>query len=174
MWILAMIVAVVAVGASFLRLRRVHGALSFDLPELTRALGRTPNLQGLEELREEMQSEGESWEAELLSVALGTRDPDARAALFNELLGDVNAALYWGSRIPAVAARISALGPLCVLFFFLATQTVAWGELVPVIAWAGAGLLGALSVGREADRVAAEARKNIDTWVTRVLDAVAR
>jgi hypothetical protein len=174
MWILAMIVAAVAVSSSFARLRRVHGALSFDLPALTRALGRTPDAERLGEMREEMKGEVESWETEILSLALGTRDPDERAALVSEVLGDVDAALRWGSRIPAVAARVSALGPLCVVFFYLATETVALVEIVPVIAWAGAGLVGALAVGREADRVAAEARKTIDIWVTRVLDAATR
>jgi hypothetical protein len=125
-------------------------------------------------MREEMQSEGESWETELLSLALDTPDPDARAALVNEVLGDVDAALGWGRRIPTVAARVSAVGPLCVVFFYLATETVVLAEILPIIAWAGAGLVGALSVGREADRVAADARKNVDTWVTRVLDAATR
>jgi hypothetical protein len=173
MWILAMIMAVGAVCTSFARLRRVRGAVSFDLPALTRALGRTADAGRLVELRDEMQHEGDSWESELIGVALETHDPDQRAALVNEVLGDVGSVLLWGSRIPVVAARVSALGPLCVVFFALSTESVGFADIVPVLAWAGVGVLGSLAVGREADRVAVEVRKNIDVWVARVLDGAA-
>jgi hypothetical protein len=174
MWILAMIMAVGAVAASFVRLKRVHGAVSFDLPALTRALGRTADAGLLAELRDQMRGEVDSWESELIDVALRTRDTGQREALVNEVLGDVGSLLFWGSRIPQVAARLSALGPLCVVFFGLAGEQARIADIVPVIAWGGVGLLGALSVGREADRVAVETRKDVDTWVARVLEAAAR
>jgi hypothetical protein len=174
MWIFAMIMAVGAVAASFARLRRVRGAVSFDLAELTRALGRNSEASRLAELRQEMSQEGECWETELIGVVLDARDSEQRDALVNEVLGDVGSELWWGGRIPAVAARLSALGPLCVVFFSLATYGVGFLDIVPVIAWAFAGVTGSLAVGREADRVAAETRKSIDTWVARVLDAASR
>src|SRR5258706_1251456 len=173
MRILAMIMAVGAVGASLVRLQRVRGAVSFDLPALTRALGRSADAVRLAELREDMQQEGNTWECELVGVALETHHPDQRAALVNEVLGDVGSAILWGNRIPLVAARLSALGPLSLLFFALATQSASLADIVPVIAWGGAGVVGALTVGREADRVAAELREGVDAWVTRVLDAAA-
>src|SRR4051812_16654120 len=117
MWILAMVMAVGATYASLMRLRRARGAGSFDLPRLTSALGRTADLDRLAEMRGAMKNETESWECELLLLAIETRDPDQRAALVNEVLGDVGSDLGWGSRIPTVAARLSVVGPLAVLFF---------------------------------------------------------
>ena len=171
-WLLAMLFAVAAVGVSVERLRRVHRASSFDLPALTRALGLRCGAPRLGEMRELMLGEsGASWESELVRVVLEARSPAERTALVNEQLGEVESELRWGSRIPAVAARLSAVGPLCVLFFVLATGGVELGDIIPVIAWGGAGVVGALAVGREADRVATDVRKGIDTWVGRVLDA---
>lgn len=166
-----MIMAVGAVATSLLRLRRVRRAMSFDVQALTLTLGRTADGGRLAELRDELRREGQSWESDLLAVALEAQDPDERARLVNEVLGDVGSALGWGSRIPVVAARISAVGALCVLFFALATRSVGLADIVPVIAWGASGVLAALAVGREADRVSTEARKSIDEWVTRVLDA---
>jgi hypothetical protein len=173
MWFLAMMMAIGAVGASFVRLRRVRGALSFDLSELTRALGRSADVERVRAMREAMRGETETWESELVDVALDTQDSHQRAALINEVLGDVDAALHWGSRVPLVSARLSALGPLCLVFFSLATESAGMAEIVPVLAWAGAGVVGALAVGREAARVAIEGRKSVDVWVGRVLDAAA-
>lgn len=166
-----MIVAVSAAGTSLLRLRRVRGAVSFDVQALTLTLGRTADAARLADLRDELRREGQSWESELVAVALEAHDPAERARLVNEVLGDVSSALGWGSRIPVVAARISAVGALCVLFFALATRSVGLADIVPVIAWGASGVLAALAVGREADRVSTEARKSVDEWVTRVLDA---
>jgi hypothetical protein len=115
---------------------------------------------------------GESWESDLAGAALAAGSSAERTALLNEHLGDVEANLRWGSRIPVVAARLSAMASLCVLFFAVAGGGAALADIVPVVAWGGAGVVGALATGREADRVAAETRRSIDTWVTRVLDAL--
>ena len=45
------------------------------------------------------------------------------------------------------------------------------GDVMPLVAWGGVGVVGALAIGREANRQAGEMRKGIDAWVTRVLDA---
>src|SRR5690349_611773 len=132
MWILAMVMAIAAVGASFARLRHIRGAVSFDLPELSRALGRTADVERLSAMRAAMEAETGGWETELIGVALEARETDQRAALVNEILGDVGAALHWGGRIPVVAARLSALGPLCVVFFSLASYSVGFAEILPV------------------------------------------
>jgi len=167
-----MLFAVLSVATSFERLRRVHRATSFDLTALTQALGLRGGVPRLDRMRELMLGEiGTTWESELVRVVIEARSPSERTALVNEQLGDVASILGWGSRIPAASARLSALGPLSVLFFLLARGDVALGDIVPILAWGGAGVVGALAVGREADRVAAEVRKGIDTWVVRVLDA---
>src|SRR5262245_45232476 len=110
MWILAMAMAIVAVAASFTRLRKVRGALSFDLPMLTSALGRAGSTSRLAEMGEAMDEEGPTWERELLGVALATSDPQHRAALVSEALLDVGASLRWGAWIPVASARLAALG----------------------------------------------------------------
>jgi len=169
-----MIMAVGATFASLARLRKVRGAVSFDLPALTSGLGRAASRERLAEMRDAMQSETESWEGELLRLAIEAREPDQRAALVNEVLGDVGSDLQWGSRIPMVAARLSVVGPLAVLFFALAMQSAGLVDIVPVLAWGGVGVLAALAIGREADRVATETRTAVDAWVARVMDAAAR
>ena len=44
------------------------------------------------------------------------------------------AALAWGSRIPVAAARLSALGPMAILFFALAKGGMQMGDVVPLVA----------------------------------------
>lgn len=171
-WLVAMLFAFGAVAVSFARLRRVHGAVTFDLGSLARALGRTGDIDRLRRIRELMvEQAGETWESELVRAALEARSPAERTALLNEQLGDVESALAWGSRIPVAAARLSALGPMSVLFFALAEGGMGMADIVTLIAWGGAGVIGALFVGREADHNAREMRKGIDAWVTRVLEA---
>jgi hypothetical protein len=174
MWFFAMLTAVAAVAVSFERLRRVRGAVSFDVAALAQALGRAADANRLSEMGRAMAEEGASWERDLVRTALDNDDPAVRLALVNELLGDVGSALGWGSRIPSGAARLAALGPLCLAFTAIATRSAAPTGILPVIAWGGAGLVGALAVGREADRVAAELRAAIDMWVARVLEAAAK
>lgn len=171
-WLLAMLFALGSVAVSFARLRRVHRAVTFDLGALASALGRTGDIERLRRARELMEEqEGETWESELVRAALDAPSPDARTALVNEQLGDVDSELTWGNRIPAAAARLSALGPMSVLFFCIAQGNLQIGDVVPLLAWGGAGVVGSLAVGREADRSAGEMRKGIDAWVARVLDA---
>jgi hypothetical protein len=167
-----MLFALGAMAVSLERLRRVHRVATFDLGSLARALGRSGDIERLRRARELMvEQEGETWESELVRAALDARSPAERTALVNEQLGDVESALVWGSRIPVAAARLSALGPMSVLFFGLAEGSMQMIDILPVIAWGGAGVLGALAVGREADQGAGEMRKGIDAWVVRVLDA---
>ena len=171
-WLLAMLFALGSMAVSLERLRRVHRAVTFDLAALARALGRTGDIDRLRQTRELMvEQEGETWESELVRAALDARSPAERTALVNEQLNDVESALAWGSRIPVAAARLSALGPMAVLFFAIAEGGMQMGDVVPIVAWGGAGVVGALAVGREADQSAGEMRKGIDAWVTRVLDA---
>lgn len=171
-WLLAMLFALGSMAVSFERLRRVHRAVTFDLGALARALGRTGDIERLRQARELMvEQEGETWESELVRAALDARSPAERTALVNEQLGDVESALAWGSRIPVAAARLSALGPMAILFFALAKGGMQMGDVMPIVAWGGAGVVGALAVGRQADHSAGEMRKGIDVWVTRVLDA---
>jgi hypothetical protein len=171
-WLLAMIFALGAVAICLERLRRVHRAVTFDLDALAGALGRTGDAERLRLACELMVEEvGETWESEIVRAALDAKSPSARTALVNEQLGDVASALAWGNRIPIAAARLSAMGTMCVLFFSLAGGNMPMGDVMPLIAWGGAGVLGALSIGREADRCAGEMRRGIDAWVTRVLDA---
>jgi hypothetical protein len=171
-WLVAMFFAVGSMAVSVERLRRVHRAVTFDLASLARALGRTGDIERLRQTRELMvEHEGETWESELVRAALDAQSPAERTALVNEQLGEVESALAWGNRIPVAAARLSALGPMSVLFFALAEGNMQMIDVLPVIAWGGAGVVGALAVGREADRSAGEMRKGIDAWVTRVLDA---
>jgi len=171
-WLLAMLFALGAMAVSLERLRRVHRVVTFDLTSLARALGRTGDIELLRRIRELMvEQEGETWESEFLRAALDARSPAERTALVNEQLGDIESALAWGSRIPVAAARLSALGPMSVLFFALANGSMQMLDVLPLVAWGGAGVIGALAVGREADQSAGEMRKGIDAWVTRVLDA---
>jgi hypothetical protein len=171
-WLLAMLFATGSMAVSFERLRRVHLAVTFDLATLARALGRTGDIERLRQTRELMvEQQGETWESELVRAALDARSPAERTALINEQLGDVESALAWGSRIPVAAARLSALGPMTVLFFALTQGGLQIDDVVPIDAWGGAGVMGALALGREADHSAGEMRKGIDAWVTRVLDA---
>jgi hypothetical protein len=171
-WLLAMLFALGAIAVSIERLRRVHRAATFDLGALAGALGRTGDIALLQKSYALMvEQEGETWESELVRAVLDAASPAERTALVNEQLGDVESALAWGHRIPMAAARLSALGPMSVLFFALAEGNMQIGEIVPLIAWGGVGVVGALTVGREADRSAGEMRKGIDAWVSRVLDA---
>jgi hypothetical protein len=172
--ILAMLIAVACVAASFERLRRVHDVADFDLALLCRALGRNAGPSSLREMRDVLLVEGESWEGELLTCALDAGSSAERTALLNERLGDVESRLRWGNRIPVVAARLSGMSALCVLFFAVAGGGVALADIVPVVAWGGGGLVASLATGREADRVATDIRRSIDAWVARVLDAVSR
>jgi hypothetical protein len=97
-----------------------------------------------------------------------------RTALINQRLGDVESTRL-GSRIPIVAARLSAMGALFILFFALATgqngADFGFADIVTILGWGAAGMVGALATGREADRVAAAIRRGVDAWVARVLDA---
>jgi hypothetical protein len=171
-WLLAMLFALGAIAVSLERLRRVHRAVTFDLGKLAGALGRTGDIERVRHARELMvEQEGETWESELVRAALEALSPAERTALVNEQLGDVESALGWGNRIPVAAARLAALGPMSVLFFALAEGSVEIGDVIPLIAWGGAGVVGSLAIGREADRSAGEMRKGIDVWVSRVLDA---
>jgi hypothetical protein len=171
-WLVAMFFAVGAMAISFERLRRVHRVVTFDLGALAGALGRTGDAERLRRACELMVEEaGDTWESEIVRAALDAKSPSARTALVNEQLGDVESALGWGSRIPIAAARLSAMGTMSVLFFSLAGGNMPMGDVMPLIAWGGAGVLGALAIGREADRAAGEMRRGIDAWVSRVLDA---
>lgn len=168
-----MAIAIACVSACFARLRRVHGAAKFDLGALSTALGREANAARLSEMRDILLAEGPGWEADLLQDVLAARDSVERTALVNERLGDVAANLGWGARIPAVAARISVMGPLFFVFFSLALRgrIGLLTDIVPIVGWGGAGVLGALATGREAERVASVIRRNVDVWVGRVLEA---
>jgi hypothetical protein len=170
-----MLIALACAAASVERLRRVHRARAFDFGALSGALGRGAGAERLLEMKEALVAEGATWEGELVREALEAKSPAERTALVNETLGDVASDLGWGSRIPVVAARLSAMGALCVLFFALAMGTgeAALGltDIVAIIGWGGAGVVAALATGREADRVAAEIRQGADTWILRVLDA---
>jgi hypothetical protein len=171
-WLLAMFFALGSMVVSLERLRRVHRAVTFDLTSLARALGRSGDIERLRQTRDLMvELEGETWESELVRAALDARSLAERTALVNEQLGDVESELTWGSRIPVAAARLSALGPMTILFFALGEGGMQMVDIFPLVAWGGAGVIGALAVGREADRSAGEMRKGIDAWVTRVLDA---
>jgi hypothetical protein len=169
-----MLMAVACVAASFERLRRVHQVVDFDLALLVRALGRNASSPAVRQMRDALLAEGESWEGELLTCALDAASSVERTALFNERLGDVESRLAWGNRIPVVAARLSGMSALCVLFFSVAGGGVALADIVPVVAWGGGGVVASLASGRQADRVAAEMRRSIDAWVSRVLDAASR
>jgi hypothetical protein len=164
-----MIVAVTCVAASFERLRRVHRAAAFDFATLSAALGRSADAALLSEMRDLLVAEGASWEGELVTSALAARNVVDRTALVNEHLSDVGSELGWGKRIPRVAAWISWLSALCVLFFARAGGPVVFTDIVPTAGWAALGVFGALLTGREADRVEGEVRKGIDAWVARVL-----
>jgi len=171
-WVVAMLFALGAVAVSLERLRRVHRAVTFDLGVLAGALGRMGDAERLRRACELMVEEaGETWESEIVRVALDAQSPTARTALVNEQLGDVESALAWGNRIPLAAARLSAMGTMSVLFFSLAGGNMPVGDVMPLVAWGGVGVVGALAIGREANRQAGEMRKGIDAWVTRVLDA---
>ena len=170
-----MMVALVCVAASFERLRRVHRAAAFDFAGLSGALGRSASVARLSEMRDVLFVEGASWEGDLVVAALEGRNVAERTALVNERLGDVASELGWGSRVPIVAARLSAMGALFILFFALATGKAGadfgFADIVAILGWGAAGVVGAMATGREADRVAAEIRRGVDAWVTRVLDA---
>jgi hypothetical protein len=171
-WLIAMLFALVSMAVSLERLRRVHRVVTFDLAALARALGRSGDIERLRETRDVMiEQQGETWESELVRAVLDARCPEERTALVNEQLGDVESALAWGNRIPVAAARLSALGPMSVLFFALAEGNAQMIDVLPLLAWGGAGVIAALAVGREVDHSARELRKGIDAWVTRVLDA---
>ena len=172
-----MLVAVTCVAASVERLRRVHRAAAFDFGALSAALGRSADAEHLEVLRELLVAEGASWEVELVSEAIEARSPAERTALVNETLGDVASDLGWGARIPSVAARLSGMSALCILFFVLAVRgegVVALADIVSIVGWGVAGVLGALAAGRQADKVAAHIRQGVDAWVARVLDAATK
>ena len=171
MTVLAVLVAITCVVASVERLRRVRRAIAVDLGSIARALPRDSGAVDLSEMRDLLSAEGASWEGEVLHDVLSV-GLDQRAAVVNEHLRDVESQLDWGSRIPLVAARSSAMGALCLLFFGLATRTgVGFTDIVSIVGWGGAGVLGALAAGREADRVATEARRGVDVWVARILEA---
>jgi hypothetical protein len=166
-----MIVAVACVAASFERLRRVHRAAAFDFAALTRALGRNADARRLTEMRDLLLAEGASWEGDLVGAALTAQNVADRTALVNEHLGDVGSDLGWGKRIPRVAAWISWLSALSVLFFARATGPVVFTDIVPTAGWAAVGVLGALVAGRDADRLEKDVRLGIDAWVAVVLSA---
>ena len=99
-WLIAMLFAFGAVAVSLQRLRRVHGAVTFDLASLARALGRTGDIDRLRRTRELMvEQEGETWESEIVRAALEARSPAERTALVNEQLGDVESALTLGAAV---------------------------------------------------------------------------
>src|SRR5438105_4965670 len=167
-----MLIAVACVAASFERLRRVHRAAPYDFAALSTALGRAADAARLGRMRDLLLAERSGWEGELVAEAVAARTAGERTALVNEHLGDVASDLGWGARIPPVAARLSAMGALCILFFGLAVGgAISLADIVSILGWGGAGVVGALATGREADRVAAETRRNVDSWVARVLDA---
>lgn len=166
-----MLVAVACVAASFERLRRVHRAAAFDFTALTGALGRESDVVRLAEMRDLLVAEGASWEGELVGAALVARNGADRAALVNEQLWDVGSDLGWGKRIPRAAAWISWLSALSAVFFARAGGPLVLTDIVPTAGWAAMGVFGALTAGREADKVEAEVRRGIDAWVTRVLYA---
>ncbi|HKQ70707.1 MAG TPA: hypothetical protein VJT73_15280 [Polyangiaceae bacterium] len=173
-WFIAMTFAVAAVSASLERVRRVRAATSFDLAALAQVIGRRGDRGDIEAMLGAMIDEAAGWESELVAVALDTSDANARRALVNEVLGDAERSLAWGARIPGVAARLAALGPSSVLFFGLAGGAFRVGEIVPLIAWAGAGVVASLAAGREAERIASQARRDADVWVELVLGAIDR
>jgi hypothetical protein len=184
-----MLFALLALGASFERLRRVHGATTLDLGPLSKVLGRNPTRRSLVRLRDAVRSESSDrrapnasgptgWELDVLDAAVEANSAAERTARVDEILGDVGAALHWGHQIPIGAARLSALGAMAVLFFDLALSLgpdarhgTSLGYILPPLAWGGVGVVGALTARREADRAAAEARRSIDAWIERVLAA---
>jgi hypothetical protein len=171
-----MLIALNCVGVSLERLRRVHRAAAFDLAALSGALGRSPDVRRLLEMRDLLLAEGENWEGELVTEALEAKTAAQRTALVNERLGDLASDLAWGARIPIAAARMAAMAALCILFVSLALS-IGGGrvpeatDIVAIIGWGGMGVIGALATGREADRVASDIRQGVDSWVARVLDA---
>ena len=141
-----MIVALACVAASFERLRRVHRAAAFDFAELSAALGRNPDGARVSLMHDLLVEQGPGWEGELLREIIDAKSRAERTALVNERLGDVESDLGWGSRIPVVAARLAALGPLCVLFFGLALRDrLALSDIVAIVGWGASGVIGALA-----------------------------
>jgi hypothetical protein len=166
-----MLVAIAGAAASFERLRRVHRAASFDFAALAIALGRSADASSLSEMRDLLVAEGAGWEAELVGVALATPSKADRAALVNEQLGDIGFDLAWGKGIPRASAWVSWLTGLFVIFFARARGPIVATDIVPVVGWAVMGVVVALVAGGEANKLEADVRRGIDSWVMRVLDA---
>jgi hypothetical protein len=168
-WVVAMVFASTAVGAGFWRLRRVQQAVSFDLDALRRALGPGADAARLRALRAALEPEDPSWEAELVAGLADESTPRGRTALMNEALHDAAQLLGWGRQISRAAPRWAAAGPLCVLFWTLARQTLSMWDALPVITWAAAGVIASLALAHEANRLVARQRRSIDGWVDQLL-----
>ena len=107
-------------------------------------------------------------------MAIETRDPDQRAALVNEVLGDVGLGPSMGRPDPdGRGAAVGRGAPRGAVLLPRDADARALVDIVPVLAWGGAGVLGALAIGREADRVAPRPEAAVDAWVARVMDAAA-
>ena len=170
--LLAMCFALAAVAASAVRLQRIHAALSFDVDALRVALGRTADASMVALLGALLSEEcGTSWEAELV-VGLGdaTSKP-VRTAIVNETLHDVGSLLDWGAPISKAAPRCAAAGPLGVLFWSLARQTLTVSEVLPVMAWGASGVALCLLLAHQSQRLVIARRRSIDMWVDQLLIA---
>jgi hypothetical protein len=116
-----------------------------------------------------LKAKGAAYEAELCEAIFCAANAEHAQALVNEVLWELEGRLSWGAMLPSVCARISLFGAMFAMALLLASEAKFSTELVDVAALGGSGTLVAMSVGREASRVAARTRSVVDQSVERLL-----
>jgi hypothetical protein len=169
--IVAIAISLGAIALSLVRLRRVASALQFEPREFGKDLARGASSERLLRARDFAATRGPSWEAEFFDDLARAQSERERVALANEHLGDLDARLRWGARIPETAARVSVAASFCAAFFRLAAGRLDWISVLPFFVSAGIGFVGASWVGRAADRAAQRIRHEMDALVAHTLTA---
>jgi len=150
-------------------LRIASTVVSFGSALLCRKLKGQP--RELERLDRALRTEADAWEAQLVRVLVGAQSRDVAQSEVNSALLDVDGKLCANTRTYAACARIAVFGCLIgAAWLFMAGQGMTTA-VIDVFAIGAAGVLSALSAGKEAQKLVRVKRRELDDWVEDLLRA---
>jgi Flp pilus assembly protein TadB len=163
---LSLVLSAASAALSWRHASRVAGATAGDTRSLAHSLRALPPEARLLELSR--RAPAGSWEHRLALALLEAAAPQARVAVANDLLMELERRLDAGAGWPPAAVRLSALGAgLLATLSFLAHAGLA--TIVAVLAAGALGALASAAAGRAGRAAAARQREGIDALVDATL-----
>jgi len=162
---LAVVVGAGSAALSWFYARRVIGATSGNALALATTLKRVPEHERLAELAR--RAPPKSWEQQMATEALEAREDDARIAVVNDALSELDHALRLGATWPGAAMRIAVSGTLLLgIVAYISERELGW--MLAIFAAGAISAVASLEAQRSARRHVAAQRAAVDALVDAV------